>query len=136
MTKKIKTRDIEKSMYVNYLQKAVEGITAAENAMEKRLYNAVAVSAIHAVISAADAYCVYGLSRRCASEDHKDTEYLIRTTPFPDREKAVVSKKYLSVIRTKNMAEYEERLVKSNEAEKVLREAKEMTDLVKTRTEK
>ncbi len=118
------------------MQKAAEGITTAEKAMEKRLYNAAAVSAIHAAISAADAYCVYGLSRRCASENHKDTEFLIRTTPFPDREKAVVSKKYLSVIRIKNMAEYEERLVKEKEAEKVLRETKEMIDLVKMRTEK
>lgn len=135
MTKKIATKPVEKAAYSNYLQKAEENLRSAQKAADARDYNSAAVSAVHCVISAADAYCVYGLAKRCSSSKHEDTAELIRTAPYPEDEKTAVSKKFLSVIKIKNMAEYEDRLVKQKEAEKAVDEAGEMLKLVKLRFE-
>lgn len=56
MTKNIATKAVEKSLCSNYLQKAEENLRSAQKALEDRDYNSAAVSAVHSVISAADAY--------------------------------------------------------------------------------
>src|ERR1035437_6111094 len=129
MTKKISTQLVDKVMFSNYLVKAVENCKQAVKALGDGAYNAAAVSAVHAAISAADAYCVSGLSKRCSSSNHEDTAELIETTMFSN--KTIVSKKFMSIIRIKNMAEYEERLVKQKEAEKAVQEAEGLLALVK-----
>jgi uncharacterized protein (UPF0332 family) len=131
MTKKIATKPVEKSLSSNYLQKAEENLRSAQKALQDQDYNSAAVSAVHSVISAADAYCVFALGKRCSSSKHEDASELIKTAPYPESEKLAVSKAFMSVIRIKNMAEYEERLVKSKEAEKAVRETEELLNLVK-----
>jgi HEPN domain-containing protein len=133
MTKKIATKAVEKTACSNYLQKAEENLRSAQKAVEGRDYNSAAVCAVHSVISAADAYCVYGLGKRCSSSKHEDAAELIKTVPYPDAEKLAVSKTFLAVIRIKNMAEYEERLVKPKDAEKAVREAGEVLELIRNR---
>jgi uncharacterized protein (UPF0332 family) len=133
MTKKIDTKAVEKSMCSNYLQKAEENLRSARKAVEARDYNSAAVSAVHSVISAADAYCVFALGKRCSSPKHEDASELVKTAPYPDSEKNAVSKAFMSVIRIKNMAEYEERLVKQKEAEKAVMEAGELLNMVKVK---
>jgi hypothetical protein len=71
------------------------------------------------------------LGKRCSSSKHEDASELIKTVPYPENEKFAVSKAFMAVIRIKNMAEYEERLVKSKEAEKAVRETEELLNLVK-----
>jgi hypothetical protein len=73
------------------------------------------------------------LGKRCSSSKHEDAAELIKIVPYPDDEKLSVSKKFTSVIRIKNMAEYEERLAKPKDAEKAVREAGELLELVKIR---
>jgi hypothetical protein len=51
MSLKFKTRDVSKSFYRNYLQKAEECLHAARNSFSIREWNASAISAIHAGIS-------------------------------------------------------------------------------------
>jgi uncharacterized protein (UPF0332 family) len=131
MTRKIKTRDVEKGMYVNYLQKGEENLQSAQNALEKKAYNSAALNAVHAAISSADAYCVYGLKKRCASENHKDTATLIGEVQARPGLSEEIKKLFESIIRIKNMAEYEERLVRQKEAEKAVKEAGELFNLVK-----
>jgi hypothetical protein len=131
MTKKIVTKQVEKGLYVNYLRKAEENFKAAEKAFEDRSFNSAAVCAVHTAISAADAYCVYNLGGRSASSNHEDAADLVLSTTFQDVDKAAVAKRFKSIIRLKNMAEYEERLVKEKEAEKAVREALELLELVK-----
>ena len=131
MTRKIKTRDVEKGLYVNYLQKGEENLQTAKKAFEDRVYNSAAVSAVHSAISSADAYCVFGLKKRCASESHKDTALLIGDVPARQGLSQQIKGIFESIIRIKNMAEYEERLVKLKEAEKAVKEAEELLSLIK-----
>lgn len=130
MTKKIKTKKVEKRMHVNYLQKARENLEAASAALESRRFNAAAVSAVHCVISAADALCVASSGERCASDKHEDASALIEATSFNPESKSRISKKFMAVIRMKNMAEYEERLVRGKEAVKAVADAREMLENV------
>ena len=92
MTKKIDIKAVEKSMCSNYLQKAEENLWSARKAVESRDYNSAAVSAVHSVISAADAYCVFALGKRCSSSKHEDASELVKTAPYPENEKNAVSK--------------------------------------------
>lgn len=131
MTRKVKTRDVEKGLYVNYLQKGEENLQTAQKALEDRVYNSAAVSAVHAAISSADAYCVFGLEKRCASENHKDTAILIGEVLARQGLSGEIKKLFESIIRIKHMAEYEERLVRQKEAEKAVKEAGELLNLIK-----
>ena len=131
MTKNIKTRAVEKGLFRNYLQKAAENCRGAVKSLEEKAYNAAAVSAVHSAISAADAFCVFGLGERCASENHKDTAALIMDATEKKGENDKIRKLFESIIRIKNMAEYEERLVREKEADKAVREAVEMLELIK-----
>lgn len=132
MTKHIKTKEVEKGLYVIFLQKAAETMEAAEKVLKDKAYNAAAINAVHSAISAADSYCVFNIGKRCASSNHSDTADLIKSIPFRDEETSAISKKFKSIIQIKNMAEYEERLVKSKDAEKAVCEAGELLELIKT----
>lgn len=131
MTKNFKTREVDKGLFANFLRKADENIVSAEKALRDKAYNAAAVSAIHSVISAADAYCVFGIGKRCASENHKDAAALIMDASHDKGINSRIRKLFDSVIRIKHMAEYEERLVKEKEAQRAVREAVELIELVK-----
>jgi hypothetical protein len=131
MTKNIKTREVEKGLFKNYLQKADENSRGAVKSLEEKAYNAAAVSAVHAAISGADAFCVFGLGKRCASENHKDTAALIMDATNMKSENEKIIKIFESIIRIKNMAEYEERLVRGKEAEKEVREVVELLNLIR-----
>jgi len=131
MTRKINTKAVDKGMYKNFLQKAEENLKIAYKALEEHAYNSAAVNAVHSAISAADAFCVYYLGKRCASAKHEDATDLIMDIPVKDDEKTVISKMFRAIIGIKNMAEYEERLVKPKEAEKVVTEARELLELIK-----
>jgi len=131
MTKKINTKPVDKSMYSNFLKKAVENHDSAVKNLKDGAYNAAAVSAVHSAISAADAYCVFSSGKRCTSPNHEDAADLIMDIPGKKDEKNEISKKFRFIIRLKHMAEYEERLVKPKEAEKAVNEAGELLRLIK-----
>ncbi len=132
MTRMVKTREVDRGLYVNYLQKGEENLFTANKALSDRVYNSAAVSAVHAAISSADAYCVFGLKKRCASENHKDTAILIGEVPARQGLSEKIKKLFESIIRIKHMAEYEERLVRQKEAEKAVKEAGELLNLIKS----
>jgi uncharacterized protein (UPF0332 family) len=135
MTRKIKTRQVDKGSFTNFLQKAEENLRSAEKGIKAEDWNASAVSSVHSAIWAGDAYCVYGLAKRSAGEKHEDCETLIMDTPFPKTTSKKIAKLFMSVIKIKNMAEYEERLVKKNEAEKAVQNASELLDMIKAELE-
>lgn len=65
-------------MYKNFLQKFEENLKIGFKALDELAYNPAAVNAVHSAISAADAFCVYGIGKRCASENHKEAEKVVR----------------------------------------------------------
>jgi len=130
MTPKFKTRDVAKSSYTNYLKRAEECFHAAQNSFHQEEWNASAINAIHCCIAACDAMCVYFLGKRHSGEDHNDSAAIFRTIKDSEEFKAN-SNRILRILRMKNMAEYEERLVYQSEAEKILKDSERFWEFVR-----
>ena len=130
MTPKFKTSDIDKIYYSNYLKRAEECLNAAQNSFSGQEWNASTISAIHACISACDAMCVYFLGKRPSGENHNDAVSLFNTIKS-GKEVATNANRIMRILRIKNMAEYEERLVFKSEAEKILKDCERFLAYVK-----
>ncbi|MCX5712098.1 MAG: HEPN domain-containing protein [Candidatus Omnitrophica bacterium] len=136
MAPKFKTRDVEKSLYANYLKKAEECFHAAKNSFEAQEWNAATISAIHSVISASDAMCVYFLGKRNASESHNEAAALFKTIKADNEEINTNTGRIARMLSIKSMAEYEERLVFRAEAEKALKDCERFLEYIKTKLPK
>jgi len=130
MSPKFNTRDVHKAQYSNYIKRAEECLTAAKLAFDRSEWNASAINSIHAVIAMADAMCVYFLGRRHSGEDHNDAAGLFKSIKS-DEETAVNANRIIRVLRMKNMAEYEERLVSRSEADKILKDTERFAEFVR-----
>ena len=130
MTPKFKTRDVSKAQYSNYLKRAGECLTAAQLTYEREEWNSSAINSIHAVISLADAMCVYFLGKRNSSENHNDVAGLFKSIK-DDEDTNTNANRIIRVLRMKNMVEYEERLVNRSEADKILKDAERLAEFVK-----
>ena len=132
MMAKAKTRDVARSAYKNFIQKAEECFNAAEKALKSEEWNAAAINAIHCTISACDTMCVYFLGKRSAGEDHNQAAVLFKkiksTEEFNKNASHIVR-----ILRMKNMAEYEERLVYKNEAQKIFKDCERFLEFVKSK---
>ncbi len=131
MAPKFRTRDVAKSLYTNYLKRAEECFHAAKNSFAIQEWNATAINAIHSCIAACDAICVYFLGKRHAGESHEDAVNLFKIIKGGGKEINTNANRILRILRIKNMAEYEERLVYRYEAEKVLKDCKRFLEYVK-----
>lgn len=131
MAPKFRTRDVAKSLYTNYLKRAEECFHAAKNSFAIQEWNAAAINAIHSCIAACDAICVYFLGKRHAGESHEDAVNLFKIIKGGGKEINTNANRILRILRIKNMAEYEERLVYRSEAEKVLKDCKRFLEYVK-----
>lgn len=131
MTTKLKTSDVAKSLYVNYLKRAQECIHAARNSFASQEYNAATINAIHCCIAACDAMCVYLLGKRHIGENHGDAVKLFKSIKPEDQEINTNSARIIRTLSIKNMAEYEERLVYKSEAERVLKDCERFLEYVR-----
>lgn len=77
MNPKIKTQDVARNLYTNYLKRSDECFTAAKESLAKGDWNAAAIGAIHSGISAGDALCIYFLGKRHAGPNHRDAVVLL-----------------------------------------------------------
>jgi uncharacterized protein (UPF0332 family) len=130
MSPKFKTRDVPKSSYTNYFQRAEECLHAAINSFNSSEWNAATINAIHACIAACDAMCVYFLGKRHAGENHNDAVTLFKIIKSAE-DLNTNTNRITRILRIKNMAEYEERLVYKSEAEKVLKDCERFIEFVK-----
>ena len=131
MTSKHKTKDVAKSLYINYLKRAEECFLTAKNSFNNQQWNASTINAIHSCIAACDAFCVYFLGKRHTGENHGDAVNLFKTINPNDDNISTNANRILRILRIKNMAEYEERLVYRSEAEKVLKDCERLFEYVK-----
>ena len=132
MIAKSKTRDVERSAYTNFMQKAEECFNAAKKSLESQEWNAAAINAIHCAISACDAMCVYFLGKRHAGEDHNQAAVLFKKIKSSE-EFNTNANRIVRILRMKNMAEYEERLVYKSEAEKIFKDCERLLEFVKSK---
>jgi uncharacterized protein (UPF0332 family) len=133
VTPKFRTRDVEKSLYANYLKRSEECYHAAKNSFEALEWNAATISAIHAVIAASDAMCIYFLGKRNAGESHNEAAGLFKTIKADDEGINTNANRIARILSIKGMAEYEERLIFRTEAEKILKDCERFLGYVKTK---
>ena len=136
MTPKFKTKDVEKSLYTNYLKRAEECCHAAKNSFATQEWNAATISSIHACIAASDAMCIYFLGKRNASDNHNEAVALFKTIKADDEEINANANRLSRILGIKSMAEYEDRLVFRTETEKALRDCERFLEYIKAKLPK
>ena len=115
MAKEIKTTRVSKSESINYLKKAEEFFSSAQDSLVKGKWNAAGLSAIHTGISSADALLVFLHGIRSTSPKHDDIFKLLNSLV---RHKALEENisHLRHLISMKNIVEYDQRLMTPNEA--------------------
>jgi len=115
MTKKRKTRAVEKDQYRDFA-------SMMDISLEEGKWNSAGLQAVHTVISASDAVIVYFGGVRSAELDHREVVGLLQEIIG---EGAVsVGRHVTRVIAKKNLVEYEERLITQAEARDMVEHAK------------
>ncbi len=133
MTSKFRTKDVDKALYANYLKRAEECFHAAKNSFNAQEWNAASINAIHSCIAACDAMCIYFLGKRHVGENHNDAAALFKTIKPDDEGINTNANRIVRVLSTKNMAEYEERLVFRSESEKILKDSERFLEFAKSK---
>jgi len=110
----MKTRSVDKHKYRNYLVKADEFFDMMNDSFAKRKFNPTALNAIHCAINSADALTVFYKGVRHAGERHEDVVALLNTLGLPDMQSK--NRQLLDLLRIKNSAEYEEKLMTETNA--------------------
>ena len=131
MTWKLKTQTVTKSYFSNYLKRSDECIRTAHEAHSRKDWNAATICAIHACVSASDAFCVYFLGKHHSGDNHLDAARLLRNINRQDEKLSTNAKRLINVLSIKNMAEYEERLIFKKEAERVLKNSHKFPEYIK-----
>ena len=125
----MKTRNVDKHKYRNYLAKADEFFDIMNESISKRKFNAAVLNAIHCAISSADALTVFYKGVRHAGERHEDVVSLLNTLGLPDMQSK--NRQLLDLLRIKNSAEYEEKLMTETNAADSIKNAERFSKWVK-----
>lgn len=134
---RIKVSRVERNLYTNYLVRAQECLSSAKHSFSLNQWNASAISAIHSGIASLDALCVYYLGQRHAGQNHDDAIVLFKNIKQLDREDVdSIVNKVIKILKMKNMAEYEERLVHQTEAQNILKDAERLFEAAKNKLPK
>jgi len=126
-----KIRSVSPQAAGNYLTKAREFATAKERVLQEKHWNAAALAAVHAAISAGDAILSAYVGIRSADQDHRQIVTLLADHLDKDGERA--SRHVQRVIARKNLMEYEERLVKQADANQMAEHIRRLMNLVESK---
>jgi len=130
-TMSTRVRNVNKSLFNNYLRKSEECLNTASECLRTARWNAAVINAVHSGISACDALTVFMLGVRHAGERHEDVISLIQTVGLPKDILTARSKQLSRLLGIKNAAEYEERLMNENDAREAVRDAERFLNWVK-----
>ena len=125
----MKTRNVDKHKYVNYLKKAEEFLEIMNDCFAKRKFNAAVLNAIHCAMSSADALTVFYKGVRHSGERHEDVVSLLNILGLSDM--ASKNRQLLDLLRIKNSAEYEEKLMTEANASDSIKNAERFHKWVK-----
>jgi len=130
----MKVKDVEKWKFKIYSSRAKQCLALARVAFANGDYDGCIITAIHAAISAQDAFCVYAKGQRYTGTDHREAvEFFKVTNPASEDLKAAARHIY-SLISIKTDAEYGERAMRGEEAELALKHAERFVMWVEGKT--
>ncbi|MGH9910177.1 MAG: HEPN domain-containing protein [Nitrososphaerales archaeon] len=118
----------------NFFLKAEDFLEGAKEAVDDHS-NASAALAVHAVISACDAICAKFLQRRHAGSDHMQAVEMLNELPIDKDEVRPKVRQGSRVLSKKNLAEYEDRIIGSDEAQSMIRDAERFLAWVRAKIE-
>ncbi len=118
----------------NFLAKAEEFLQGAKVALNDHP-NASATLAVHAVISACDAICAKFLQRRHAGSDHMLAVEMLNELPIDKDEVRPKARQAARVLSKKNLAEYEDRTIGSEEARDMIKDTERFLAWVRKKAE-
>ncbi len=125
----IKTRQVSKYFYRNYLERAEDCYETMNERYSKGKYISTVINAIHCCISTADALTVFFKEQRHAGENHLETVNLLKTLNIPELTNKISF--FKEVIELKNNAEYGERTLSKNDADLAVRNTEKFFKLLK-----
>jgi len=116
-----------------FLIQARRFLEVAEAAHDPEHTSQAASNAVHAVIAANDALCLYQLGERAAGESHSEAgrflQRALRGTRW-EEQAARHARQFTQIIREKNAAEYEGRAIGRDSADRIITQAKRFLDWV------
>jgi hypothetical protein len=115
VAEKLKTADVDPQQGPNFLIKAKEFAETMEESVARRKWNAAALNAIHAGISACDAVTSALSGTRSRSQRHDDAVKLLKTC-VRARGTDEAANHLHQLLRAKHNVEYEGRLFTQSEA--------------------
>ncbi len=124
-----RTRSVSPEGARNYLKKAEEFAASMEESLVEERWNAAALSAVHAAISAGDAMPAAFVGVRSAEQDHRQIVSLLSDHLGKDGDK--MANHVQRVVARKNVVEYEERLVRKSDAVQMANHARRLLQQVR-----
>ena len=125
----IKTRQVSKYYYKNYLERADDCYETMNERYSKGKYISAVINAVHCCISVADALTIFFKEERYAGENHLETINLLKTLNIPELNNKLES--FAQVIKLKSDAEYGERNLSKNDADLSIRNTEKFFKFVK-----
>jgi HEPN domain-containing protein len=128
MTRKRKTRAVDKNAYREFLVKARDFASMMDVSIAGGKWNSAGLQAVHAVISASDAVIVYYGGVRSIEPDHREVVGLLHDIVG---DTAAAAGRHVSrVIAKKNLVEYEGRSITQTDAKEMVEHAKRFLEWV------
>ena len=131
MAQQVNSKKVAPLHYKEYLNRSEELLNASQYSFENQNWDACALNAVHAAISASDALTTYKLGERSAGQSHDEAVRLFKQTDFQDKETQSNAVRLSSILKEKNASAYEEKPVKPRTAEILLIESRRLLEFVK-----
>ena len=125
----MKTRNVDKHKYHNYLTKAEEFFDIMHESFAKKKFNATVLNAVHCAISSVDALTVFYKGVRHAGERHEEVIALLNSLGLTDIQNK--NRQLMDLLHIKNSAEYEEKLMTEKNALDSIKNAERLFRWVK-----
>jgi HEPN domain-containing protein len=132
MVGKIPSRDEDRLSARSYLEKAHQSSAAMHLAFEEGLWNAAGENAVRCAIHACDALTVAIGGVRSSSQNHEDAARLLAEV-VKGKDVKEISNRLLEIIRMKNPVDYDPRLLRKRDAQKVVNDASIFLEWVESR---
>jgi len=117
----LKTRDVPKSQYVVYFDRAKDFYASMLEAREAGRWSTVGLTAVHCAIALCDALMVYYQGQRSVGEDHLNAVELVSRVPVRGIDSQAANLR--RIIAKKNAVAYEDREFRQGEAADICRQA-------------
>jgi len=121
MVGKIPRREEDRLSAKSYLEKARQSSAAMHLAFEEGLWNAAGENGVRCAIHACDALTVAIGGVRSSSKNHEDAARLLAEV-VKGKDVKEMSNRLLGIIRMKNPVDYDPRLLRKKDAQKVVRD--------------